>query len=481
MKDLKDLAKSGLKLDLADKAVPVGQYALDFLDKAVKDTAYGAKFKEDVLKNVVSYEDNVKAVVTKVSLGEADAGIVYVTDITASAAEKVGKLDIPDALNTIATYPIAAIADSKNAELAKAFVELVLSADGQKVMSKYGFIPAAGGTTAAGGFTITDALDRKVTFTKIPSRIVLAGKALFMIADAIYVFPEAGKNITAMGSPAQGTGSFIPMIDPVFKDKGVLDANAGAEDIAAAKPDCVILKSSVKSTLGDPLEVLGIPVVYIDFETPDTYKRDLNTLGQIFQNPDRAAKVAAYFQTKSDEVAKALSSVKEDQKPKTLIVYYSEKDGAVSFNVPPMGWMQTLLVKNGGGIPVWENANLGKGWTVVGMEQVAAWNPDVIFVVAYFNPVNDVVAKLKTDEQWKSLKAVKDNKVFAFATDVYSWDQPDTRWALGLQWVASKLHPDLFKNWDITKAAKEFYKEIYAMDDAAFEKNITPLLIEEVK
>ncbi len=357
----------------------------------------------------------------------------------------------------------------------------MLSADGQKVMSKYGFIPAAGGTTAAGGFTITDALDRKVTFTKIPSRIVLAGKALFMIADAIYVFPEAGKNITAMGSPAQGTGSFIPMIDPVFKDKGVLDANAGAEDIAAAKPDCVILKSSVKSTLGDPLEVLGIPVVYIDFETPDTYKRDLNTLGQIFQNPDRAAKVAAYFQTKSDEVAKALSSVKEDQKPKTLIVYYSEKDGAVSFNVPPMGWMQTLLVKNGGGIPVWENANLGKGWTVVGMEQVAAWNPDVIFVVAYFNPVNDVVAKLKTDEQWKSLKAVKDNKVFAFATDVYSWDQPDTRWALGLQWVASKLHPDLFKNWDITKAAKEFYKEIYAMDDAAFEKNITPLLIEEVK
>ncbi len=62
---------------------------------------------------MVSYEDNVKAVVTKVSLGEADAGIVYVTDITASAAEKVGKLDIPDALNTIATYPIAAIADSR--------------------------------------------------------------------------------------------------------------------------------------------------------------------------------------------------------------------------------------------------------------------------------------------------------------------------------------------------------------------------------
>jgi molybdate transport system substrate-binding protein len=145
LKTLQDLAKSGLKLDLADKAVPVGQYALDFLDKAIKDTGFTAQYKDDVLKNVVSYEDNVKAVVTKVSLGEADAGIVYVTDITTDAASKVDKLDIPDALNTIATYPIAPISDSKNPELANAFVALVLSSEGQAVLAKYGFIPAASG------------------------------------------------------------------------------------------------------------------------------------------------------------------------------------------------------------------------------------------------------------------------------------------------------------------------------------------------
>lgn len=143
LKDLKDLAKTGLKLDLADKAVPVGQYTLDFLDKALKDPGYDAKFKENVLKNVVSYEENVKAVVTKVSLGEVDAGIVYVTDITADAAAKIGQLAIPDALNTVAVYPIAPISDSQNADLAKAFVALVLSPEGQAVMAKYGFIPVA--------------------------------------------------------------------------------------------------------------------------------------------------------------------------------------------------------------------------------------------------------------------------------------------------------------------------------------------------
>jgi len=141
LKELKDLAKPGLKLDVANKAVPVGQYALDFLDKASKDAAFDAQFKDNVLKNVVSYEESVKSVVTKVMLDEADAGIVYVTDITIEAASKIGQLDIPDALNTVATYPIAPISDSKNADLAKAFVAWVLSPEGQAVMVKYGFLP----------------------------------------------------------------------------------------------------------------------------------------------------------------------------------------------------------------------------------------------------------------------------------------------------------------------------------------------------
>ncbi len=138
--ELKDLAKSGLKLDLADKSVPVGQYALDFLERAAANENFGQQFKDNVLKNVVSYEDNVKAVVTKVSLGEADAGIVYVTDITADAAEKISTIDVPDKMNTIATYPIAPILNSKYPELAKGFVDLVLSKDGQAVLIKYGFI-----------------------------------------------------------------------------------------------------------------------------------------------------------------------------------------------------------------------------------------------------------------------------------------------------------------------------------------------------
>lgn len=142
IKTLQDLAKPGLKLDLEDKTVPAGQYSLTFLDKASKDPSFTTSYEANVLKNVVSYEDNVKSVLTKVSLGEADAGIVYVSDDTGDVTSKLGKLDIPDLLNIVATYPIAPISDSKNPDLAKAFVALVMSADGQAALAKYSFIPA---------------------------------------------------------------------------------------------------------------------------------------------------------------------------------------------------------------------------------------------------------------------------------------------------------------------------------------------------
>lgn len=141
LETLEDLSKPGLKLVLADKSVPVGQYSLYFLEHAAQDPGMDAGYKEAVLQNVVSYEENVRFVLTKVLLGEADAGIVYVTDITPDAADQVGVIAIPDALNTLAAYPIAPIADSKNLDLAKEFVALVLSPEGQAILAKYGFIP----------------------------------------------------------------------------------------------------------------------------------------------------------------------------------------------------------------------------------------------------------------------------------------------------------------------------------------------------
>lgn len=140
---LNDLANPGLKIVLASKSVPVGGYALDFLAKASKLPEYTETYSPTVLANVVSYEDNVKAVLSKVALGEADAGIVYTTDAATVKDGSIGMLEIPDTLNTIAAYPIATTKNAKNADLAQKFVDYVLGPEGQKVLAQYGFIPAA--------------------------------------------------------------------------------------------------------------------------------------------------------------------------------------------------------------------------------------------------------------------------------------------------------------------------------------------------
>lgn len=140
IRTLQDLAKPGLKLVLAAKAVPVGQYALDFLNKASAKPAFGRTFSQTVLSNVVSFEEDVRAVFSKVALGEADAGIVYSSDVVADKKNTVRTLTIPDDLNTLATYPIAPLNDSQNAALAQQFVNYVLSKDGQAILSKFGFI-----------------------------------------------------------------------------------------------------------------------------------------------------------------------------------------------------------------------------------------------------------------------------------------------------------------------------------------------------
>jgi len=134
---LEDLAKPGIKLVLAAEAVPVGNYARQALDKM--NSSFGTGFKDKVLANVVSNEDNVKQVVAKVQLGEADAGIVYTSD--AIAAPDLKTIEIPADLNVIAKYPIAPLAKSANIDLASQFTAYVISAEAQAILKKWGFAP----------------------------------------------------------------------------------------------------------------------------------------------------------------------------------------------------------------------------------------------------------------------------------------------------------------------------------------------------
>jgi molybdate transport system substrate-binding protein len=140
---LQDLARRGVKLVLGAPAVPVGQYGRAALANLVRLPGFAPDFARRALANVVSEEENVKSVVGKVQLGEADAGVVYRSDVTRAVARYVRVLDIPDAADVLAAYPIAVVRGTKNAAAAHAFVALVRSSEGQRILARHGLIPVS--------------------------------------------------------------------------------------------------------------------------------------------------------------------------------------------------------------------------------------------------------------------------------------------------------------------------------------------------
>lgn len=137
----RDIAKPGVKLVLAEDEVPAAEYAKEILDKA--DEEYGGGFEKAVMSNIVSREADVRASVNRVALGEADATFGYASDYTPDVRDKVQKVEIPANLNIVATYPIAALKDSKESGLSRKWLDLVTSEKGQRVLEKWGFEPAA--------------------------------------------------------------------------------------------------------------------------------------------------------------------------------------------------------------------------------------------------------------------------------------------------------------------------------------------------
>jgi molybdate transport system substrate-binding protein len=138
-----DLAKAGVKIIAAGDDVPITKYATQVVGKLAALPGYPAGFQAKYAANIASKEDNVKAVVTKVELGEGDAGIVYVTD--ARASSKVSPIAIPTEGNVPAIYAGTVVKASPHAADAHAFLDWVAGPEGQAILASFGFLPPAPG------------------------------------------------------------------------------------------------------------------------------------------------------------------------------------------------------------------------------------------------------------------------------------------------------------------------------------------------
>ncbi|MFY9399100.1 MAG: ABC transporter substrate-binding protein [Desulfomonilia bacterium] len=320
----------------------------------------------------------------------------------------------------------------------------------------------------------TDAAGREVSLSAPALRIVVVGTGPFMVLHLLYMFPEAVPRIVGMEERAK-LSAFIHLVDPDFSSKTILKPNPGPEQIAAIRPDVVLMKGSAVNQTCTSLERLGIKVAYIGMENPEQFFTDLDNLGLMLGNTPRAEEIKAYYRSRLELVDTRLEGIPERDKPRLLVVGFTERGGAHAIQVPAASWMQTLQAWRAGTVPVWVNSvtRASDSWNIVNFEQVAAWNPDIISVIVPHSiRPEELMARLARDPQWRLLKAVRADRLYPFPSDLYGWDSPEPRWILGLLWTARTAHPGRFADIDMRDETVTYFRKLYGMETSLIEERI---------
>ena len=318
--------------------------------------------------------------------------------------------------------------------------------------------------------TITDALGRDVQVNLPVRKVIVAGKANGLVLSVAYMFPGAAELLSGLEASLFNSPLFR-QVDPDIDAKSVLEERFNIEEIVAQEPDVVVLKSYMKSNVGDPLENVGVTVVYVDLEGLDSYMRDILVLGKIFGDEERAESMSSYYEEKYSSILDKTENLDDAERPRVLHLYYDCGGDTISFMTPGASWLQTSMIHVAGGYPLSLELK-GSGWNIVSFEQIARWNPEVIFIVTYTGDPSpsDVKETLITDPLWGEIDAIANGRVYAVPDDcnfqggIGSWETPGSRWITGLLWMADKIdatHMDV----DVREEIERFYVDFYGLDE----------------
>ncbi len=310
-----------------------------------------------------------------------------------------------------------------------------------------------------------DSLGNQVTLKKRPESIVIAGKATLIPADAVVLFESYNKSIKALGITNQGLGDFYTLYLSNVQDR--MPHTVSAEEIAGTSPDLVIIKDRNYNSIGKQLEKLGIPVFAMSLENPEDYIDEIIELGNLFSEQETARNIVQLYESWLETVSSRIELLSPEEKEDILLLYANSSDGITSFQIPPAAWIQTFITREAGGNPVWADSAVTNNWQLVSFEQISAWDPDRIYIISYNKPAAVYLEEIQQSSLWENLSAYRNGYISTFPADFHNWAQPDTRWILGLQWLAKNLHPELFADLQIEAQVSSFYRDLYNIDDPA--------------
>ena len=330
---------------------------------------------------------------------------------------------------------------------------------------------------AAEPLVIVDAAGREVSFAAPPQRIVISGHGTFIALHTLFLFPEGRQRLVGVEQRGPSVSDFLPLVEPGFPgDRTVLGIGAGPEHIASVRPDVVLMKHTADTRAAEALAEIQIPVVYLGLENPEQFEADITSLGLLLDAKERADEILAFYGERQEVVRQGCEGLTEA--PDVLVLQYSMRGGAVTAQVPADPWMQTSHVRMAGANPVWlEASERTYGWALVNIEQIARWDPaHILLVLWHVDDPEAALAQLRTDAQWSHLRAVKDDRLHVYPSDLYGWDSPEPRWILGALWTAATLHPDRYPGLDLEAEARTFFEQMYDVAPAVVEAQLLPLV-----
>lgn len=296
--------------------------------------------------------------------------------------------------------------------------------------------------------TLTDAAGRQVTIETEPETLVSG----YYITTSMLIALGQQDKLVGIEAKADTRPIYALAAPELLELPSVGTAKEfDLEGCAALEPDLVILPLKLQES-AEALEQLGINALMVNPEDMDLLEETLDLLGQATGSSERAHALMDYNAETEAEMAQLLADA---EKPS---VYLAGNSSYLSTAGSKM--YQNTLIELGGGENV--AAELEDDyWADISYEQLLAWNPDVIVIAADADYTKE---DLLADSQLAGLTAVQNGAVYALPSAFEAWDSPVPSGVLGIRWMASALHGDLYSLDQFRQDAADFYKEFYGVE-----------------
>lgn len=319
---------------------------------------------------------------------------------------------------------------------------------------------------SAGTRTVVDDTGVEVEIPEKLDRIVIS--SILPLPSVYCFFRGSSEGLVGIhpSSMAAAENSYLTTVYPEITELDtsfVENGEINIEQLMKLEPDVVFYSAAntdereMYDNAG--IKAIGFSTTLSDYNCIETFANWVDLLGQIFGDSDRAQEVIEYGRSVEAQVLEKTATLSDEEKPKVLVLF-NYGDGTITTS--GSNFFGEYWIEAAGGINVAAELN---GQPEINMEQIYAWNPDMIFITNFSSVLpEDLYNNTIEGDDWSNVKAVQEGQVYKFPLGMYRWFPPSSDTPLALMWLAKTIQPELFADIDIDQEIKDYYVKYYNVE-----------------